>query len=46
MTFLSTQVNVIHMKTGFFENLIYFIKLLKKILWEFSDKYNQKEKML
>lgn len=42
--FLSPQVHVMHMKIGFFENLIYFIKSLKKILWEFSDEYNQQEK--
>lgn len=44
MTFFRTQVNVKHMKSGFSENFIYLIKLLKKILWEFSVKYNQKKK--
>ena len=39
----STQVNAMHMKTSSFENLIYFIKLLK-ISWEFSIEYNQRDK--
>ena len=32
-----------HMKTSSFENLIYFIKLLK-ISWEFLIEYNQRDK--